>query len=341
MRRYPALVRGVHGLGALLCGISVWNLERAAAVWMLADRALAVLAILAWALLVVVCAIALRESSSALERARARVLLWGTLAVVAIPLAAASRGWALGAGARDVQRRRRAAAAADRLRDRALPPLRSRARGAPRHRLPALRARRERLRRRGLAGGASLLGAPLPLGDPVLLFALAFVCFLAGEPLRARLRRAIDGWLSPSAARMRAALGDHAREMAQLLDPDECARRLCRTLREGLSAESVCVFLAAGRGWRLVDAHGSTAPLATANAEAAAQLLGGSDLLHLADEERHRSRGLRGAARVSGSRPWRGCTAAEPRSGWRWSAARARGCPTPARTSPVSAPRSR
>jgi signal transduction histidine kinase len=77
--------------------------------------------------------------------------------------------------------------------------------------------------------------------------------------------------------------------MAQLLEPDECARRLCRTLREGLSAESICIFLAAGRSWSLVDAHGSSAPLAIANAEAAAQLLGSSDLLHLADEERHRS----------------------------------------------------
>jgi signal transduction histidine kinase len=88
---------------------------------------------------------------------------------------------------------------------------------------------------------------------------------------------------------MRAALGEHAREMAQLLDPDECARRLCRTLRDGLAAESVCVFLAAGKGWSLVDAHGSSAPLAAANAEAAAQLLAGDDVLHLADEERHRT----------------------------------------------------
>jgi signal transduction histidine kinase len=141
----------------------------------------------------------------------------------------------------------------------------------------------------GLVAGARLLGEPVPLGDPVLLLALAFGCFLAGEPLRARLRRAIDGWLSPSTARMRAGLGDHARQMAQLLDPDECARRLCRTLRDGLEAESVCVFLAAGRSWRLVDAHGSSAPLAPATAEAAAQLLAGSDVLHLADEERHRS----------------------------------------------------
>ena len=93
-----------------------------------------------------------RESGSALERARARVLLWGTLAVAAVPLAAASRGWAVRRLARDVQRRGRPAAAADRLRDRALPPLRSRARGAPRHRLPALRGRRERLRRRGAGG---------------------------------------------------------------------------------------------------------------------------------------------------------------------------------------------
>ncbi|MFI5217528.1 MAG: hypothetical protein ACHQ3O_13395, partial [Candidatus Limnocylindria bacterium] len=73
VRRYPALVRGIHGLGALLCSIAVWNLDRSAAVWILADRALAMLAILAWALLVVVCVVAVRESGSALERARAKV----------------------------------------------------------------------------------------------------------------------------------------------------------------------------------------------------------------------------------------------------------------------------
>jgi signal transduction histidine kinase len=288
VRRYPALVRGVHGLGALLCGISVWNLERAAAVWMLADRALAVLAILAWALLVVVCAVALRESSSALERARARVLLWGTLAVVAIPLAAASRGWAFGGalGMFSVSAGLLPlpigyAIARYRLFDLGLAVRRGIA-----YLLYAVAA--SACAGAGLAAGAGLVGAPVPLGDPVLLFALAFVCFLAGEPLRARLRRAIDGWLSPSAARMRSALGQHAREMAQLLDPDECARRLCRTLRDGLAAESVCIFLAAGKSWRLVDAHGSSAALATDNAEAAALLLGAGDVLHLADEERHR-----------------------------------------------------
>ncbi len=141
------------------------------------------------------------------------------------------------------------------------------------------------------------LAATLPVLAALALALAAFVCFLAGEPLRARLRRAIDGWLSPSTARMRGVLDAHAAGIARLLDPDECARRLCRALREGLEAESACVFLAAGRSWRLVDAHGSSAPLATATAESAAQLLGDAELLHLADEERHLSRacvGLRG-----------------------------------------------
>ena len=288
-RRYPALVRGVHGLGALLCGLAVWNLERAAAVWILADRALAMLSILAWALLVLVCAVAVRESSSALERARAKVLLWGTLAVVAIPLAAASRGWPVGGSlgmfsvaAGLLPLPIGYAIARYRLFDLGLA-----VRGGIAYLLYAVCA--SACAGAGLVAGAGLIGAPVPLGDPVLLFALAFVCFLAGEPLRARLRTAIDGWLSPSAVRMRAALGDHAREMAQLLDPDVCARRLCRTLRDALEAESACIFLAVGSRWRLAGAHGSSAPLATATAEAAARLLGAGDVLHLADEERHRS----------------------------------------------------
>jgi len=289
VRRYPGLVRGVYGLGALLCSIAVWNLERSAAVWILADRALAVLAILAWALLVVVCVVAVRESGSALERARAKVLLWGTLAVAAVPLAAAAAGGSLGGSlgmfsvaAGLLPLPVGYAIARYRLFDLGLAVRRGIA-----YLLYAVAA--SACAGAGLVAGAHLIGAPVPLGDPVLLLALAFVCFLAGEPLRARLRRAIDGWLSPSTARMRAGLGDHARQMAELLDPDECARRLCRTLRDGLEAESVCIFLASGRSWRLVDAHGSSAPLATATAEAAAELLADTDVLHLADEERHRS----------------------------------------------------
>jgi len=104
-----------------------------------------------------------------------------------------------------------------------------------------------------------------------------------------RLRRAIDGWLSPHTARMRSVLDAHASGIAQPLDPDACARRLCRTLRDGLEAESVSVFLAAGRSWRLVDAHGGRAPLSAATAESAARLLGTAALVHLADEERHLS----------------------------------------------------
>jgi signal transduction histidine kinase len=288
VRRHPALLRVVHGVGALLCAIAVVNLERSAAVWMLADRALALLAVLAWALLTAVCGIAVRESASALERARAKVLLWGTLAALAVPFVAAIADG--GAGA-------------------ALAPFNVAAGLLP---LPVGYAiARYRLFdlghavRRGIAWllyalagsacvaagfalGTHLLGAPVPSGDPAALGVLACVCFLVGEPLRARLRRAIDGWLSPGAARMRGVLDAHARGIAELLDLDECARRLCRTLRDGLDAESVCVFLAAGTGWRLVDAHGRSAPLAAAAAAAAAGALGAAEVLHLADEERHR-----------------------------------------------------
>jgi signal transduction histidine kinase len=306
VRRHPALVRAVYAQAALLCSIAAWNLERSAAVWILADRALAVLAIFAWALLVVVCAVAVRESASALERARAKVLLWGTLAVIAIPLAAAARGgpvdgslglFSVAAGSLPLPVGY--AIARYRLFDLGLAVRRGIA-----YLLYAVASCACAVA--GLMIGARLIDAPPPLGDPALLFALAFVSFLIGEPLRARLRRAIDGWLSPGAARLRAGLGDHARQMAALLDPDECVRRLGRTLRDGLDAESACIFLAAGRSWRLVDAHGSSAALATATAAAAARLLGDTDVLHLADEERHRSAicarlrglGLEAAARL-------------------------------------------
>ena len=287
VRRHPALLRALHALGALLCGIAVFHLERSAAVWMLADRALALLAMLAWAMLVMVCIVAVRESASSLERARARVLLWGTLAVAALPLAVAAGGRERSLGLVSI-----AAAllplpvgyaiARYRLFDLGLAVRRGIA-----YLLYAVAASACVVA--GVVLAARLLRSPPPLGDPVSLLALAFVCFVAGDPLRARLRRRIDGWLSPSTARMRAGLAAHASGIAQLLDPDECARRLGQTLSDGLEAESVCVFLATGRGWRLVAAHGSPPALASAGAELAAPTLAAEDLLHLADEERHRS----------------------------------------------------
>jgi signal transduction histidine kinase len=310
VRRHPALLRALHAFGALLCGLCALNLERSAAVWMLADRALALLALLAWALLALVCIVAVRESGSTLERARARALLWGTLAVAALPLVVASASderslglFSLAAGLLPLPIGY--AIARYRLFDLGLA-----LRSAIAYLLYALIA--SGCVGAGVALGARLLGAPVPLGDPVSLLALACVCFLAGEPLRARLRRRITGWLSPGSARLRAGLASHASGIAELLDPDACARRLCATLRDGLAAESVSVFLAEGRGLRLVDAAGNCAALATATAEAAAQLLGDVELLQLADEESWaspacaalRAEGVEVAARLrSGSEP--------------------------------------
>jgi signal transduction histidine kinase len=250
-----------------------------------------------------------RESDSALERARAKLLLWGTLAVLAIPLGAASGydrpgvwlgGFSLAAGLLPLPVGY--AIARYRLFDLGLAVRRGIA-----YLLCALAAG-------ACAGGGFLLGtrlfeAPFPTGDPVTLFALAFAGFLAGEPLRTRLRRAIDGWLSPGTARMRAALEAHASRIAELLDPDACARSLCAALRDGLEAESVGVFLSAGSGFRLVDAHGRAGPLAAATAAAAAPLLADAETVHLADEERHRGpdcaglreQGLEVVARLGGA----------------------------------------
>jgi len=286
-RRHPALLRALHALGALLCGIAVLNVELSAAVWMLADRALAVLAVLAWAMLVLVCVVAVRESTSKLERARARVLLWGTLAATALPLALAAgeRERSLGVfgiAAVLLPLPIGYAIARYRLFDLGLAVRRGVA-----YLLYAIVA--SACVGAAVALASRWLRAPLPLGDPVSLLALAFVCFVAGDPLRARLRRRVDGWLSPSTARLRAGLAAHASGIAELLDPDACASRLGETLRDGLEAESVCVFLAAGRGWRLVAAHGRALALASGDAELALDGLGDAELLHLADEERHRS----------------------------------------------------
>ena len=147
VRRYPALLHAVHALGALLCGICVVNLRalgcgldargpgaRDARHARLGDARGGV------------CGGCARSASA--PRTRARRCCCGARS--RWPRSARDRRARARALARRLQHRRGPAAAAGRLRDRALPALRPGARRAPRHRLSALRHRRERLRRGGL-----------------------------------------------------------------------------------------------------------------------------------------------------------------------------------------------
>ena len=287
VRRAPQLVTSVYAFGGLIALIAVLNLERSPVVWMLADRVVLLLSLFTWSLLVVACVLAVRESASLLERTRAKVLLAGTAVVPALALATGlSFGSAIPGGS----------LALATITVAVLPlPI---AYAVSHYRLFDLQLQLRRVIAyllyaavsaaliSGLTVGlATALEVPLPLGDAAVLFAVVFAGFLVGDPLRARLRGAIDSWMAPAIVRLRAAAEGHARHVAELLEPEDCARLLCRVVREGIEAGGASVFLDDGDEWRLAWASGAGAPLDVPTAERAADLVGSAALLSRADRE--------------------------------------------------------
>jgi signal transduction histidine kinase len=287
VQRVPQMIGMVYGANAVLVLVSAANFHRSPAVWVLADRVLNALAVAAWGALVIQCILAVRESDSILERMRARVLLWGTVLVPALPLLLGLLyGTALPGGALTSMTLGVAllplpvgyAIAHYRLFDLGLTVRRWIA-----HVL-YVAAASAFVCAAGL--GLSLaMDTPPPFGDPALLVTIVFVGFLIGDSLRSKLWGVIDGWTSPWIPQLQQTADWHAHRMAELLDPDQCVRLLCATVRKGLDPVSVAGFLAADRGWRLSHALGPRAPIHPSTAEAAAAVVASEDLVYLAEEE--------------------------------------------------------
>ncbi len=316
VRRAPQIVALVYGFSGLITLIAILNLRRAPMVWVLADRMILASSLATWSLLVVACVLAVRESTSTLERARAKVLLAGAAVVPALALVAAlAFGSDLPGGT----------LALATIAIAVLPfPI---GYAISHYRLFDLELQLRRVIAYALTvavsaavisalavGIAAALDAPLPFGDPAVLFAVAFGGFLVADPLRARLRGAIDSWMAPTIARIRTAAEAHAQRVAELLEPEDCARLLCRTVRDGVDSEGASVFLAEDGGWRLAHASGASAPLEAATAALAAAALREAALLCLADQEplgdpRHellRERGVELAASLRRGGEWVG-----------------------------------
>jgi signal transduction histidine kinase len=287
VRRVPQMITMVYGANAVLVLVATVNFHRSPAVWVLADRVLNALAALAWAVLVIQCVLAVRESDSILERTRARVLLWGTLLVPALPLllglfyGASVPGGALTlmmVGVAVLPLPVGYAIAHYRLFDVGLTVRRSVA-----HVLSAAASTGFVV----VAGvGLSLaMDPPPPFGDPALLVTVAFLGLLIGDPLRSKLWGVIDGWTSPWIPRLQRVADQHAHRMAELLEPDQSMRLLCETVRDGLTPVGVAGFLAIDRGWRLAHALGSGVPIHPSSASAASVVVAREDLIYLAEEE--------------------------------------------------------
>jgi signal transduction histidine kinase len=286
-RRVPQLLGMVYAANAVLVLVAAINFQRSPAVWVLADRVLNALALVAWGVLVLQCVLAVRESDSILERTRARVLLWGTLLVPALPLLLGfACGTAVPGGALSLMT---VAAAVFPL------PV---GYAIAHYRLfdvgPSVRRALAHVLYAAVSTGficaagvglAFATDSPAVFGDPALLAAIAFVGLLVADPLRSRLWGVIDRWTSPWIPRLQRVADRHAHGMAELLEPDQCVRRLCETVRDGLGPKGVSGFLAVDRGWRLAHALGAGVPLHAATAAAGSAVVAKDDLVYLAEEE--------------------------------------------------------
>jgi len=289
-QRAPQMIGMVYGANAVLVLVSSVNFHRSPAVWVLADRVLNALAVAAWGVLFIQCILAVRESDSILERTRARFLLWGTVLVPALPLLLGFLyGTSFPGGTLTLMTMGVAllplpvgyAIAHYRLFDLGLTVRRWIAR------VLYVAASAAFVCAAGF--GLSLaMGTPPPFGDPTLLVTIAFIGFLIGDPLRSKLWGVIDGWTSPWIPRLQQTADQHAHRMTELLEPDQCMRLLCETVREGLDPVNVAGFLAVDRGWRLSHALGPCVPVHPSVAEAASAVVAREDLIYLAEEETSR-----------------------------------------------------
>jgi signal transduction histidine kinase len=287
VRQAPQVVRVIYGFSALLTLIAVVNLTRSPTVWALADRMILVLSLLTWSLLVIGCVLSVRESRSALERVRAKLLLAGTAAVPSVPLLIGLWfGSDLPGGSLALMTFTVAvlplpvgyAISHYRLFDLGLDLRR------------AIAYLLYLLASATIVSGLVIAVAlgfrmSLPFGDPVVLFGVALGSFLVGDPLRDRLRGAIDSWMAPGMARTAAVADEHARRVAVLLDPDECLRLLCQTVLEGVDPKGASAYLAEDGDWRLSCAAGTGTPVRSHVAALAAKAVGDDAILCLADVE--------------------------------------------------------
>lgn len=294
LRREPGLLRATYGVAVLATAVAAFNLQRSPAVFALVDRLGALASLLVWGAIVIGCVLARRESASPLERARAGALLWGALAApavaggVSVLLGARPPAWSLLA---------------------ALP--------APvgyailRHRIFDLGLD---LRRAsawlvyvalvavvllGCAWLASRIPGARVADEPRSFFTAALFGFLLGEPLRGRLRRAIEARIAPAAARLAERAHEHARLSAELHDADACADLLARFACDGLGAGGASVFLAVDGDWRLAHASGRAAATSRRAAAAAARLCRDALVVHLARDDARPSDAARRLRRES------------------------------------------
>jgi hypothetical protein len=259
MHRLPGIQRIPYLVAFAFLPIAWIAMERHGILWAPVIYLLIALTLGLWIVLLASCAFALRESKVPIERARARLVLYGTLLLPMAP--------ALLLGERTTE----------------FPEIASRyllvsAAFVP---LPiSLAVSRYDLFNLGLdALTLALHVARLWLGahgsapDPVPLFALGFAAAVLIDAVRWTCLGRLEELFAPSGERIRSAREDFARRIAELHEEDDVATLLGEALTRAIAPRNLCVFVSSKNGWRPVTAIGSDAPLDRAVAESAAALV--------------------------------------------------------------------
>ncbi len=261
LRRVPSLPWVYYAFSGVLCILEVAAFRRSAEVWMLVNGLIPIYAFAAWSSVMVGSLLALRQSTSRLERSRARAVVFGTLGIAVVGLGAAGVGSS------------RSTLSMSLLTIIFLPlPVGV---AIVRYHLFDLRLRLRRIISYLLynattaalvsvtvVGAARALDTPVPLGDGGLLFSGVLIFLLATDPLRGWLLTRARDWVDAAGRRRRGAAGRCAQQLAELRDPDACAQILGEAITDGVRASWVAVYLGSSEtGLRPAWARGEGAAI--------------------------------------------------------------------------------
>jgi signal transduction histidine kinase len=277
LRDVPALRTAPYAVAAFLAPVGWTALTRDTLLWPAFVSLLAVLTTAAWLVLVISCWFALRESRAPLERARGRLVLYGSVLAPLLPAAALARG------AAEI-----APAAGSYLWSAAATMPLPIALAIGRYNLFDLQsdARHGIARALYFALAASVLTALLRAGGSAsgaALFLLAAACVASVELLRSRTLGALEALIAPQLQRLRRVREELENALAIQKRRDQIPQLVLDALARGVPSRRACVLLhERGGALPCTQAFGVSAALSACEARSAERLLGARSLLHLA-----------------------------------------------------------
>ena len=283
-RDVPQLTWLPYAVSAVLAPVGAFALERDPILWPPFMGVLMALTTGAWAIVMLSCRSAMREASSAIELARARLVLVGAAVLPLIPtigfLPIASGPtavlnfylWSLPVTlplpvGLAISRYNLFDLGAD---------LRASVARAVYVGLSALSLTLV------LTAALAIAGAPAAMANVSLLFLVSLAGMAALEPLRRRLPDFVEGAVTPRLNELRALRAELASELATLRHEDTVMQRTAETLRRGVNASAGTLWLHNEGLWRLAHLWGNAPPAARPLLDEAHRALEGRAQLHLA-----------------------------------------------------------